>query len=511
MAELLRHIVIVGGDACATSVAACVANSLRGTDTKITLVDKLSGYSGIASTLPTTTDFYKALRFGEQSLVAGTGATFKLGTEHSGWLQSGERFIQSFSDYGIPIRLLPFYQYFINERLAGRGTNFDDYSVAATAAQNGRFALPSAESAATSQPYQYGLQVDRQRFGGAMLQYAIAAGVEHIVSNATQVAVGPDTGFIESVTLDDGAVISGDFFIDCSGQQGLLIGDALGTGYRSWSEFLPCDRCVSVSIRDVQDLSPITRLVAKKNGWSRRIQLLDRADVEFFYRGEITNDDDAAKQLSKDFGTDVTAVQDYRSIRIGRRESFWRGNCVAIGRSAGEFEPLEVSFSSLAHSAVLRLMSLWPHTDCNPLIVDEYNRLTSREYEFARDFVALFYALSDREDSDFWHYCQSLKTPEGLASRLTLFRSRGRLNWAIDDIFSRDYWISALIGLNCMPHACDPLVDVADAALVAQYLTELRQEIDQNVSKMPTHIDFLRDLHAAAAKPTDDPNMTSSR
>ena len=497
MAEPLRHVVVVGGGSCAPGVAACVANSLRGTDTKITLVDELSGYSGVASTLPVSTDFYKALRFSEQSLVTGTGATFKLGTEHSGWLQNGHRFIQSYSERGIPIRLLPFYQYFIKQKLAGHDIDFDDFSVAATAVRHGRFAVPSAEPGSTQSPYQYGLQVDSQRFAGAMLQYAIAAGVNHIAAAASQVAVEADSGFIESVTLDDGTVISGDFFIDCSGERGFLIGDALGTAYESWSEILPCDRCVRVSVRSVQDLSPVTRVVAKRDGWSRRVQLMDRADIDYFYNQAITSDEDAAAQLTKDVGASVSAVQEYRSVRPGRRRAFWHGNCVAIGRSAGDLESLEVSGLSLAHSAVMRLMSLWPRADCSPLLADEYNGLTVRDYEFARNFIALFYTLSDREDSNFWHHCQSLKTPDALANRLSLFGSRGRLSWDVDDIFGRDNWVSALIGLNCLPRDYDPLVDVADPELVDRFMGELQQAVLTNVGKMPGHDACLRQLRQA--------------
>ena len=498
MAEPLRRVVVVGGDSCAPGVGAFVANSLRGTDAKITLVDSLSGYSGVASTLPLSTDFCKLLRFREPSLVAGTGATFKLGTEYSGWLQDGQRFLQSYGEHGVPIRLLPFHQYFIHHKLDGGSTHFGDYSLADAAIRNGRFSYPSPDPASWQLPYQYGLQVDTERFAGAMLQYAIAAGVEHVPTAAAGASVRADSGFIESVSLEDGTVIGGELFIDCSGERGMLIGEVLGADYQGWSGFLPCDRCVRVSIKNVFDLSPVTRIVAKAHGWSRRMQLLERADVEYFYNVEITSDADAAMQLAQDVGADRSAVQEYRSVRAGRRETPWRGNCIAIGRSAGDLEPLEVSALSRAHSAVMRLMTLWPHADCDPVIADEYNRLTSREYEFARDFATLFYVLSDRNDSDFWRHCQSLTTPETLDYRLSLFRSRGRLSWDAEDIFSRDNWFSALLGLDCLPQASDPLVDLAEPALVEQLMSQLLDAIRDKVEKMPRHDVFLRQLHEQA-------------
>jgi len=227
------------------------------------------------------------------------------------------------------------------------------------------------------------------------------------------------------------------------------------------------------------------------------MQLIDRADFEFFYNGAICSDEDAAKQLTRDVGASASPPV-HRQVRGGRRKSFWRGNCMAIGRSAGDLESLEVSAMSRAHSAVIRLMSLWPHSDCDPVIASEYNRLTTLEYEHARDFVALFYALSDRDDSNFWRHCQSLETPATLEVRLSLFRSRGRLSWDAEEIFSRDNWVSALLGLNCLPRACDPLVDVADPELVRQFMDEVRQAVRATVTEMPRHEAFLQGLHGPA-------------
>jgi len=87
-----------------------------------------------------------------------------------------------------------------------------------------------------------------------------------------------------------------------------------------------------------------------------------------------------------------------------------------------------------------------------------------------------------------------LKTPKALAKRLSLFRSRGRLSWDVDDISSRDNWISALTGLSCMPRDYHPLVDVADPDLVDRFMGELQQAVLANVGKLPGHDACLRQL-----------------
>jgi tryptophan halogenase len=503
MPDAIKQVVVVGGDPCAPAVAAFIAHSLRGTDPKIALLDDLSSHGGVASTLPLSTEFYKQLGFKEQSLVAGTGATFKLGTEHSGWLHSDHRFMQTYGEHGAPIRLLPFHQYFFKQRLTDSSLKFDDFSLAATAAAGGRFVF-------SSPPMRYGLQIHLQRFAHAMLSYATTAGVEHIAARAKSVTLQPESGFVESVTLNSGTVVDGDLFIDCSGEESLLIGAALDVGYRDWAEFMPCNRCARVGTNEVFDPTPMTRVVAKRDGWTRRIQLLDRAEFEFFFNGDMSDDADVATQLVRDVGAGASAQPDFRSVSQGQRESFWHGNCIAIGRSAGNFEPLEASSTSAAHNAVTRLMKLWPYADHDPAVAREYNRLTSLEFDSIRDFIGLFYAASDRNDSEFWTHSKSLKKSEMLQSRMALFRSRGRLSWDAAESFSRDKWTSALVGLAVYPRDYDPLVDVADLELVDQYFAELRQEITDAVDKMPTHVDFLRQIHAASGKPSSAADTTSS-
>ena len=58
---------------------------------------------------------------------------------------------------------------------------------------------------------------------------------------------------------------------------------------------------------------------------------------------------------------------------------------------------------------------------------DRFNAETEREYINIRDFLVLHYRASERDDSEFWRYCRNLEAPDGLAEKLAMFRSSGRI------------------------------------------------------------------------------------
>src|SRR5690606_35209100 len=100
-------------------------------------------------------------------------------------------------------------------------------------------------------------------------------------------------GFIESVLLESGERIDADLFIDCSGFRGLLIEEALKTGYEDWTHWLPCDRAVAVPCEGVSELTPYTRATAHRAGWQWRIPLQHRIGNGHVYSSRFISDDEA--------------------------------------------------------------------------------------------------------------------------------------------------------------------------------------------------------------------------
>jgi tryptophan halogenase len=121
--------------------------------------------------------------------------------------------------------------------------------------------------------------------------------VERIEGRIADTRLRAEDGFIDSVTLDGGQEVGGQLFVDCSGFRGLLIEDALQTGYEDWSALLPCDRALAVPCASADPLTPYTRSTARKAGWQWRIPLQHRTGNGHVYCSAYVSDDEAAATL----------------------------------------------------------------------------------------------------------------------------------------------------------------------------------------------------------------------
>src|SRR5690606_24527931 len=122
-------------------------------------------------------------------------------------------------------------------------------------------------------------------------------GVERIEGKVVGVRQRGEDGWIESLTMQSGATIEGDLFIDCSGFRGLLIEQTLETGYDEWTRWLPCDRAVGVPSENFGPLTPYTRATAREAGWQWRIPLQHRMGNGYVYSSHFISDDEVAERL----------------------------------------------------------------------------------------------------------------------------------------------------------------------------------------------------------------------
>jgi tryptophan halogenase len=490
----LKSIVIVGGGTAGWMAAAALSRALE-FPVSIQLIESEEiGIVGVGeATVPHLRTFNNSLSIDEVEFVRAVRGTFKLGIQFVDWGRLGDRYVHGFGTIGHDFRSLPFIQYWLKLHLQGKAFQLDDYSLNAAACPTGKFMSGASDVPAGSPLAQvaYAYHFDAGLYAQFLRRFAEGRGVRRIEGQVVDVALKPENGFIESVTLKNGQKIEGELFIDCSGFRGLLIEQALKTGYDDWTHWLPCDRAVAVPSEKTQAATPYTRSTARTAGWQWRIPLQHRTGNGHVYSSPYISDDEATALLLANL--DGRALAEPRVLRFttGRRRKVWNRNCVALGLASGFLEPLESTSIYLIQSGIARLIGMLPDRHMSPVLRDRYNADAAFEIERIRDFLILHYCATERRDTEFWKYCGTMSIPDSLTAKIELFRDSGRFYRDSDEMFALTSWVQVMVGQRILPTSYHPLVDaVADADLV-KLGESVRGVVASCVAAMPMHEQFI--------------------
>lgn len=496
--DRIRSVLIVGGGSAGWMTAAALANALQ-RDCAVTLIESDEiGTVGVGeATIPAIRTFNQSLGLDERDFVAKTQGTFKLGIEFVDWAKIGHRYFHPFGPHGRAFDYVPLHQYWLRAREQGASESIDDYAMAWHLAREGRFTRPSEDPRSVLSTFDYAYHFDAGLYARYLRSYAEARGVTRVEGRIGDVALDGESGFVRSVTMDDGREFAADLFIDCSGFRGLLIEGALKTGYDDWSHWLPCDRAVAMPSENAGPPLPYTRSTAREAGWQWRISLQHRTGNGYVYCSRFLDDDRAADLLASRL--DGKGLADPRPLRFttGRRRLNWNRNVVAIGLSSGFMEPLESTSIHMIQDNISKLLALFPDRRFDPATIDEFNRISTNETERIRDFLILHYKLTQRDDSELWRYCADMAIPDTLQWKIDHFRSYGRLMALEMDLFAPPSWLAVHIGQFNLPERTDPLLRFRDLD-ARDWMGKLRAAMAAAAQQQPAHQAFI-DQHCKAA------------
>ena len=90
------------------------------------------------------------------------------------------------------------------------------------------------------------------------------------------------------------------------------------------------------------------------------------------------------------------------NMRVGIHQRTFVKNVVAIGLSAGFIEPLESNGLFSVHEFLFKLVDILQRGDVSQFEKDIYNVQVNNQFAGFAKFVALHYALSHRDDTEYW-------------------------------------------------------------------------------------------------------------
>lgn len=493
MKTFLKNIIIVGGGTSGWMAAACFSKILRPLGVNVTLVESTEiGTVGVGeATIPPILDLLRLLGIDERHFIQSTQASFKLAIQFNDWYELGHSYWHQFGTVGANIDGVQFYQHWLLSKKAGNPAAFTDYSPAIAMAKKNKFDIIPANGEHVLSGAKYALHFDASLVAKYLRGYAEKNGVVRVDAKVEGFTL-TDKGYISSVTLDNGNALHADFFIDCSGFRGLLIEQALATGYEDWSGYLPCDSAVVTQTENAGEPAPYTQSTALDAGWLWRIPLQHRSGNGYVFCSKYSSDDEATALFRKKIQGALVAEPRILRFVTGKRKKLWNKNCLAVGLASGFLEPLESTSIHLAMKTILKFVEMLPVTIDDESTAREFNRVVDREYESVRDFIILHYCTTKRNDTAFWRNCASMDIPESLKARLDLFKESGRLYKDEFDLFTTNSWYAVLEGMGVRPERIDPLVYLSHAEEVRTKMQKALTLMDSTTDKLLSHKDFLR-------------------
>lgn len=484
--QKIKKLVIAGGGT-AGWMAAAAMSKLIGKHLDIRLIESDAiGTVGVGeATIPTLHIFHQLLGLKEQEVMAATNATFKLGIMFENWRDVGKDYLHSFGHLGKDCWAANFHHFWRKGLDMGINHEVGDYCREHLAAREHRFAvLPNHDR-------NHAFHLDATLYARFLRKFAERHGVVRTEGKIQDVRLNADNGFIEALQLESGELVDGDLFIDCTGFRGLLIEQALHTGYHDWTHWLPCDRAIAVQTTAVANPLPYTRSIARESGWQWRIPLQNRVGNGLVYCSKYMDEEQARAQLLENVEGELLNDPRVIPFRTGTRRQHWNKNCVAIGLSSGFIEPLESTSIHLIQRSIIRLLQMFPAGGFSQADIDEFNRETYTELEYIRDFIVLHYHVTERQDTKFWRYCRNMPIPDSLAHRLDLFRETGRIFKKDADLFGESSWVQVMVGQGLMPEHYHPIVDLMGEEELKEFLGNIRRTVRQQVEKLPNHLEFV--------------------
>lgn len=235
-------------------------------------------------------------------------------------------------------------------------------------------------------------------------------GITLIDSEVDNVQLNSLNGYIEKLTLSNGKIVEGDFFIDATGFARILM-NKLDAKWISYKENLPVNSALPFILPYEEDekIEPVTTAWAQNNGWCWMIPTLHRKGCGYVFSDEFVSADEAHAELEKTIGKKIDPIKLIK-FDSGRQEKQWIKNCMSIGLSGAFAEPLE---ATSIHTTIFQLkdfifgcIGTTRDNTCNDGQINAFNDRMAHLYDTMKDFLVAHYTCG-RNDTEFWKYIDS--------------------------------------------------------------------------------------------------------
>jgi len=390
-------ILIVGGGSAGWMTAATLESQFP--QYKISLIESknISTVGVGESTIAQITSWMTLLKIKDEDFLKHVDGIYKLSIKFTDFYKKGEAFHYPFGVPPIENTRAGTNDWWFKKMLYPK-TPYSDYADCTYPLQMAYVNHNKFDKNDCSYAYHF----DAIKFG-LWLKNNYCKKIKHIVEDV--VSVEQDENGITSLNNKYKA----DLYIDCTGFKSLLLGKSLKEPFESYADMLPNDSAWATKIKyknKEKELVPYTNCTAIENGWVWNIPLWSRIGTGYVYSSKFVDDDTALKEFKKHLGLEDL---DFKKIkmRVGIHNRLWVKNVVAVGLSAGFIEPLESNGLLSVHEFLIRLVRNLQREKISQWDRDNFNYQCKNFFKNFAEFVGLHYALSHRNDTEYWKHCSN--------------------------------------------------------------------------------------------------------
>ena len=514
MVQAISSVVIVGGGTAGWLTAGIIAarhqGRIKAGSFSVTLVESPNlGIIGVGEgTWPTLRSTLEKMGVSETEFFRQCDSSFKQGGKFARWTTGAED-----DAYYHPL-MLP--QSFTQLNLAphwlrnGASRSFCDYVCPQGVLCDDGLAPKMITTPEYKAVANYSYHLDAGKFAPFLQKHCTEKlGVRHVLADVSNVNLS-EQGDIRSITTRQAGEIAGDLFVDCSGFAALLLGKALGVGFKDCSGVLFCDTALALQIPyDTPDeaMASQTIATAQSAGWIWDIGLPTRRGVGYVYSSRHIGEEAAREEFARYLGATHKDREARKiPIRSGHRETFWKNNCVAVGLAGGFLEPLESSAIVLIELSAKLLAEQMPaNREIMDIVATRFNEVTHYRWGRIIDFLKLHYVLTRRSDSAFWiDNVDPATIPERLQNLLHLWKYHPP--WFFDEfdrleeVFPAASYQYVLYGMGFRTEVAAE-DNVATELLATRLVQENVAATRQMRSQLPKNRDLLRKISEYGLQP----------
>ncbi|MEZ6118405.1 MAG: tryptophan halogenase family protein [Pirellulaceae bacterium] len=502
-AMAIQKIVIVGGGTAGWMTASLLERFLRSSGCQITVLDSPTKESiGVGeATVPSMVRFLRNLDFEENEWMQRCHATYKLGIRFDDFSEVGKSYWHPFGLCGGIIDGLDLFHFWVKGVQEGqlRGDTYAAYSLQRFCADLGKGPRPIHGSSSIVDSGGYAFHLDALLLADYLREKATQRGVRFRLAEVERVELGSD-GAIQHLQLSNGQIEAADLYIDCSGFSGQLISAGMHVGMEDWSDYLLCDRAVTIHLPVQSKRLPFTKATGLSAGWMWQIPLSQRTGCGYVYSSQHLSDDDAVQELMEVLQLDVLPSEArFLNMTIGRRTESWVKNCVAVGLASGFVEPMESTGIFMIQYAVEKLMECFPDKRFHSALIRTFNDQVNSTLDHVRDFIQLHYLVSQRSEP-FWQASRAVTVSSSLHQLLEVYDEIGEIHLSHVPLFPDVSHFHILSGSNRLPRRTNPLVAMSDFPAVLDILSQIRHQNREEVFSLPTMDQLMDSVHQPQAE-----------